>query len=41
MPDAYDAGMYEALVSDIKDEAVKTEWLEKFTPELVHVVEEA
>lgn len=41
MPDAYDAGMYEALVSDIKDGAVKTEWLEKFTPELVHVVEEA
>lgn len=39
MPDSYDTGMYEALVSDIKDETVKSDWLEKFTPELVHVVE--
>lgn len=37
MPDSYGNGMYEALESELKDEAAKTAWLESFNSELVHV----
>jgi hypothetical protein len=38
MPDEDGNGMYEALASELKDEAVKTTWMNAFTPELVKVV---
>lgn len=34
-PDEEGNGMYEAVVTDLKDEDLKTKWLESFTPELV------
>lgn len=39
MPDDYENGMYEALASDLKDETVKSAWLETFDPSMVHVKE--
>lgn len=36
MPDEYGYGVYEALVEGL-DEAIKTAWLENFTPSLVNV----
>lgn len=33
-PDEEGNGMYEAVVTDLKDEDLKTKWLESFTPEL-------
>ena len=38
MPDSFGNGMYEAIVSDLTDEAVKTTWMTAFTPELVQTV---
>ncbi len=38
MPDDNDEGMYEAVETDIKDESVKTKWMEEFTRELVELV---
>lgn len=38
MPDEDGNGMYEALASELKDETVKTTWMNAFTPELVKVV---
>lgn len=35
MPDEYGNGMYEALVSELKDETVKTAWMQNFDPSLV------
>lgn len=35
MPDERNEGFYEALVSDLKDENIKTQWLNAFTPALV------
>lgn len=34
-PDEEGNGMYEAVVTDLTDEDLKTKWLESFTPELV------
>lgn len=34
-PDEEGNGMYEAVVTDLTDENLKTKWLESFTPELV------
>lgn len=34
-PDEEGNGMYEAVVTDLTDEDLKTKWLELFTPELV------
>lgn len=34
-PDEEGNGMYEAVVTDLTDEELKTKWLESFTPELV------
>lgn len=34
-PDEEGNGMYEAIVTDLTDEDLKTKWLESFTPELV------
>ena len=34
-PDDYGKGAYETLVSELKDETVKTTWMTAFTPELV------
>lgn len=36
-PDEYGNGMYEAIVSELKDETVKTTWMTAFTPELVQI----
>lgn len=38
-PDDYGNGFYEALVADLSDDTIKTDWMEKFTPELVHIEE--
>lgn len=38
-PDEYGQGMYEALVSELSDESVKTTWMTGFTPELVQTKE--
>ena len=35
MPDEYGNGMYEALVSELKDETVKSTWMKNFDPSLV------
>lgn len=35
MPDEFGNGLYEALVDDLKDENVKTQWMTAFTPDLV------
>ncbi|RDU22209.1 hypothetical protein [Anaerosacchariphilus polymeriproducens] len=37
MPDEHGNGMYEAIVSQLTDETVKTTWMTAFTPELVRV----
>lgn len=37
MPDEFGNGMYEALASELKDEAVKNQWMTAFTPELVQL----
>ena len=37
-PDAYGQGLYEAIVSELKDETVKEKWMTEFTPELVQVI---
>ena len=34
-PDDDGFGVYEAIESDLKDETVKTTWLESFTPDMV------
>lgn len=34
-PDDYGNGLYEALVSELSDETLKTTWMTAFTPELV------
>lgn len=39
MPDDYGNGLYEALAADLTDETLKTQWLTKFTPELVQTPE--
>jgi hypothetical protein len=39
MPDDEGNGMYEALADDIKEETIKTTWMESFTPELVKEIE--
>lgn len=39
MPDGYGNGMYEALVSELKDETAKTNWMTKFNPAMVQVGE--
>ena len=36
-PDDYGNGLYEALVSELEDETVKTTWMTAFEPELVRV----
>jgi len=41
MPDDYGNGMYEALVSELKDENVKTTWMTAFEPSLVQTIETA
>lgn len=38
MPDEYGNGMYEAPVSDLTNETVKTDWMTKFTPSMVQSV---
>lgn len=38
MPDDHNEGMYEAVEADVKDETVKTKWMEEFTRELVELV---
>lgn len=38
LPDDYGNGVYEALESEL-DEDVKSQWLNNFTPELVHIDE--
>lgn len=38
MPDEYGNGMYEALVSELTDETVKTDWMTKFKPSMVQKV---
>lgn len=35
MPDDDGNGVYEAIVSELEDETVKTDWLTKFTPSMV------
>lgn len=37
MPDDFGNGLYEALADELTDEATKTNWLTKFTPEMVQV----
>lgn len=37
MPDDHGNGMYEAIVTELKDETVKTTWMTAFTPELVQI----
>ena len=37
MPDEHGNGVYEAVVSELTDETVKTTWMTAFTPELVQV----
>lgn len=37
MPDEYGNGLYEALAEELVDEAVKSTWMNAFTPELVQV----
>lgn len=37
MPDDFGNGMYEAVVSEITEETIKTTWMTAFTPELVQV----
>ena len=37
MPDEYGNGMYEVLVDELTDTTVKSDWMTKFTPELVQV----
>lgn len=39
MPDEFGNGLYEAVESDLKDETVKTKWLEEFEPKLVQAEE--
>ncbi|MCR2034151.1 hypothetical protein [Adlercreutzia mucosicola] len=39
MPDDYDNGVYEALSANLKDDTVKTGWLQGFTPDMVHAKE--
>lgn len=36
-PDDHGVGAYDAIVSEVIDEAIKTQWMTKFTPELVRV----
>jgi hypothetical protein len=38
MPDEFGNGVYEALVSDLTDETIKTTWMTAFTPDLVQKV---
>ena len=37
MPDEFGNGVYEALASELTDEAVKSTWMTAFTPDLVQV----
>ncbi len=37
MPDEYGNGVYEALASELKDEAAKTTWMTAFEPSMVQV----
>lgn len=39
MPDEYGNGLYEAVESDLKDEDLKTKWMEEFTSKLVQTEE--
>lgn len=36
-PDEYGNGLYEAIVSELTDETIKTTWMSAFTPELVQI----
>lgn len=36
-PDEYGYGLYEALVTELKDESVKETWMKSFTPALVQI----
>ena len=36
-PDDYGIGVYDAMVSEVIDETIKTQWMTDFTPELVRV----
>lgn len=38
MPDENGFGLYEAVVSDLTDEELKTKWMKEFTPELVQAI---
>lgn len=37
-PDEYGYGLYEALVSELKDEAIAENWMTAFEPDLVQIV---
>ena len=37
MPDEYGNGVYEALVSELSDETLKTQWMTKFEPSMVQM----
>lgn len=37
MPDEFGNGLYEAVESDLKDEELKTEWMESFDPKLTQI----
>lgn len=39
MPDEFGNGLYEAVLSDLKDEELKTAWMENFDPKLAQIDE--